>query len=122
VPDEIRPVRASGGRDIAAARPADGGAGAGGDPPRMMRARVFVLSPKSALGKALLAAALVAAGVFLFSVGVAIALSLAAIAAVTGVGVLGYRAITGRLGAPPAQPAPRQLDPRKEVRLRQPGD
>ena len=99
--------------------------GGGHAPPPQVHVRSFVLQPRSALGKFALAAALVGAGVLFFTVGLALALGLAAAAAVTGVVVVGYRAITGNKGAPLAPPrassTPR-LDPSKEIFLPKPDD
>jgi hypothetical protein len=75
-------------------------------------ARVVVLQPRSALGKLLLTAALVGGGIVLLTLGVAIALSVAALAVVTGLGVVVYRAVSRAAGPPPAR-----LDPAKEILL-----
>lgn len=83
-----------------------------GEAPPSIRARVVVLQPRSALGKVLLTAALVGGGIVLLTLGVAIALSVAALAVVTGLGVVVYRAISGAAGPPPSR-----LDPAKEIFL-----
>jgi hypothetical protein len=97
----------------------------GGEPPPQIHVRSFVLQPQTAVGKFALAAALVGAGVLFFTVGLALALGLAAAAVVTGVVVVGYRAITGNKGAPlapPRAPSAPRLDPSKEVFLPKPDD
>jgi hypothetical protein len=93
-------------------------------PPRQVHVRSVVIQPRTALGRFAFAAVLVGAGVLFFTVGLALALSLAAVAAVTGAAVLGYRAVSGSKGAPLAPPrntTPR-LDPSKEVFLPKPDD
>lgn len=105
--DEIQPLEPSGGGEM---------------PPRV-HVRTFALQPRGPLGRLLFAAALIGAGVLFFTVGLAIALSLAAVAAVTGLGVLAYRAVTGKRGTPIAPaPSDERLDPSKEIFLKRPGD
>jgi len=77
--------------------------------------RTIVIQPVSPLGKLALAAGLVAAGVLLVTVGFALVAGLAAVAAITGVGVVAYRALTGARAAPP--PPGARLDPSREVFL-----
>jgi len=77
--------------------------------------RAIVIQPVSPLGKLALAAGLVAAGVLLVTVGFAIVAGLAAVAAVTGVGVFAYRALAGARTTPPSPAA--RLDPSREVFL-----
>lgn len=103
--DEIQPLEPSGG----------------GEMPPQVHVRTFVLQPRGPLGRLLFAAALVTAGVLFFTVGIALALSLAAVATVTGLGVVAYRAITGKRATPLAPP-PRDasLDPSKQVFLKRP--
>ena len=83
-----------------------------------MHVRSVVIRPTTALGKFALASGLVAAGVLLVTVGIAIVAGLAAVAAVTGVGVVAYRALARGRGEPPVA-APR-LDPSHEVFLPKP--
>jgi hypothetical protein len=94
--------------------------GDGHTPSPKVHLRTFVVQPRTALGKFALAAALVGAGVLFFTVGLALALGLAAAAAVTGIVVVGYRAITGKTAsplAPPRAPSTPRLDPSKEIFL-----
>jgi hypothetical protein len=97
------------------------GASGGGELPPQIHVRTFVLQPRGPIGKLLFAAVLIGAGVLFFTVGIALALSLAAVAAVTGLGVIAYRAITGKRSAPLGPPPDdRSLDPSKQVFLRRP--
>ncbi len=84
-------------------------------PTDLPHVRTIVLQPRGPLGKMLLAAAFIGAGVLLFTVGVALALTLATVAVVTGLGVVAYRAVAGPARAGILE---RPLDPRKEI---QPG-
>lgn len=84
-----------------------------------MHVRTLVIRPTTALGKFALAAGLVAAGVLLVTVGIALVAGLAAVAAVTGVGVVAYRALARERGTPPP---PSRLDASREVLLPKPKD
>jgi hypothetical protein len=93
----------------------------GGERPPQVHVRTFVFQPRGPLGRLLFAAALIGVGVLFFTVGIALALSLAAVAAVTGLGVVAYRALTGKRGAPVAAPrADPELDPSKQIFLKPP--
>ena len=90
-------------------------AGSAGERPRpAIHVRTVVLQPRTALGKLALSAVLIAAGVLFFTVGIALAVGLAAAATVTGLGVVAYRAVTGRRALHQVPPA--LLDPSREVR------
>jgi hypothetical protein len=93
----------------------------GGERPPQVHVRTFVLQPRGPLGRLLFAAAVIGVGVLFFTVGIALALTLAAVAAVTGLGVVAYRAITGKRGTPVAlPPSDPALDPAKQVFLKPP--
>ena len=87
---------------------------AGGTQPPAVHVRAIVIRPTTPLGKLVLTAVLIGAGVLFFTVGIALAVALAAAAAVTGLGVVAYRAVTGGKAIAPPE---RRLDPEGEIFL-----